>query len=72
MIDLSESELIARAVEAQRRWCARHGLIYDEPGSVELEGKQVVLRNCRGELARFDIVRADRTERLRRAKPNSR
>ncbi len=63
--------LLDRAVETHRSWCRRNGVIFDQPGSVDFDGDQVVLSNIRDEIARYEIVRRDKTETLRRVEPSA-
>jgi hypothetical protein len=53
-------DLVERARRAYQRRCTEQGWIYQQPCRYEsgVEGEHVVLRNVRGELARYEVTRA--------------
>jgi hypothetical protein len=52
---MTENEMIQKATKHFTGWCERNGLRVQQPNSAlsEAQGYSVILRNVRGELARY-------------------
>ena len=61
-LPLNARHSIGKAIKADRRRCARKGIIHRQPSRrlSSADGNAITLRNCDGELARYSVTRRQR------------